>query len=265
MLKVIKILVVIFLVFLIGIVSIAILSAMGISSISRIVSRDINLINYSEEFENIDKINLEIKYAELNIKKGQTLKVEASNMNDDWKIKQDLSVLKISNVGKSWNINNEVPILTIYIPEELELNMAYIKFGAGEMKIDYLKTKNIDLNLGAGEAKISNVNSQKTNIKCGAGEIIISESNMNDLNLQSGIGKVTYSGTITGSSNIDCGIGEVDILLKGDENTYCVIAEKGIGAININDNNLKKDATIGNGENKLYIKGGVGTINVNFE
>lgn len=248
----------------IGWVIFGIFSIAGISKIAEISQEDITTITYSQEFEDVENLDFEIKYAQIYVKAGETLKIEADKVNDDWKINKDGKTLKISNVGKSWNINNEIPILVIYLPEELQLNKVEIESGAGETNIEYLNSKSIELNLGAGKVSINNIASEKASIECGAGEVIIKNADLTNVRLEAGIGRLEYSGYIRGISNIECGIGELDLNLAGGE-IYSISAEKGIGEITINGESIKKDAVVGNGENKIDIEGGIGAIKVKIE
>ena len=249
----------------IGWIVFGVFSILGINEIVNFSGENVEMISYSEEYQNIENLKLDVKYAKLYIKTGETFKIEADQVNKDWKIKQDGSTLKISNVGKSWNIYNETPILTIYIPESIELSKTEIELGAGETEIEYLKSNSIELEFGAGKVTIDKIEAEKSEIKCGAGEVIITNANLKNLSLNTGVGRLEYSGYIRGNSNIECGVGEVDLDLKGGEDIYKISAEKGLGDIRCNGESVKKNATIGNGENKIDIEGGKDLIKIKTE
>lgn len=246
----------------IGWIVFGIFSILGINEIVNFGGQSANMITYSEEYEEVENLKLDIKQAKLYIKVGDTFKVEADPVNEDWRIKQDGNTLKISNVGKSWNVYNETPILTIYIPKDMELNKTEIDFGAGETRIEYLKSNSIELDFGAGSVKIDEIESEKSNIECGAGEVTISNANLKNLNLDAGVGRLEYSGYIRGKSSIECGVGEVELKLKGGEDSYSISVDKAIGEIKLNGDTIKKNTTIGNGENAIDIDGGVGSIKI---
>lgn len=223
------------------------------------------MITYSEEYQEVENLKLDIKQAKLYIKSGETFKIEADPVNEDWKIKQEGNTLKISNVGRSWNIYSDTPILTIYIPETMELNKTEIDFGAGETEIEYLTSKSIELDLGAGRVNINNIKAEKADIECGAGEVIISNADLNNLQLDAGVGRLEYSGYIRGRSNIECGIGEVELKLKGGESIYKISTERGLGDITLNGEHITNNTSIGDGENKIDVEGGIGAIKINIE
>lgn len=223
-------------------------------------------INYSQTYEKIENLDLDINAAEFNIMTGEEFKIEASNINEKCKIKLSENTLKIEDYKGSWNINNSKDAkITLYIPEETILNKVKIDFGAGETKIDNLNAQNIDLNLGAGKVTINNISSTKTNIDCGAGEVSIKNADVSNMKLNAGVGKISFNGYIRGNSEIECGIGELNLDLKGTIEDYEIETEHGIGEITINGDNIKNDTTTGSGENKIKIEGGIGAIKINIE
>ena len=50
--------------------------------------------------------------------------------------------------------------------------------------------------------------------------------------------------------------------LIGDSDMYEIHAEKGIGDIKIDDVSVADNSTTGNGENKINIEGGVGSVDI---
>ncbi len=223
-------------------------------------------IDYSETYEKIENLDLDINAAEFYIKTGKEFKIEASNINEKCKIKLNGNTLKIEDTKNIWNINNnEISRITLYMPEGTILDKVKIDFGAGETKIENLSAKNIDLDFGAGKVTIDSIYSNKTNIDCGAGEVTIRNADVTDIELNAGVGKISFNGYIRGNSDIECGVGELNLNLKGGLEIYSIKTEHGIGDIKINGDNIKNDTTTGSGENKIKIEGGVGAIKINIE
>lgn len=249
----------------IGVIVFGVLSLMGINQIGNIIESDVETITYNEEYEDIENIKLDIKYAELTIKIGETLKIEADKVNEDWKINQDGKTLKISNVGKSWGIYNETPRLIIYLPETIKLEKTEINFGAGKADIEYLDSRILELDFGAGKVTMENIRADRTDIECGAGEVIISNADLNNIKIESGVGRLEYSGYMRGKSKMICGVGEIKLDLKGGMDNYTFSLEKGIGEMKLNGESIKKDTQIGNGENYIEVDGGVGAARIKTE
>ena len=223
------------------------------------------LVQYNEVFlEEIEELDIEIDFADFEIKTGEELKIEGQ-IRENFKIKVENKILKIEDISKKWIFNsNSAERLTLYIPEEFEFSKAEIEIGAGTTNIEKLKAKEINFNLGAGAVKIENCEAEKADIECGAGKVEIHNSSLENLDLDAGVGEFSYKGYILGNSKIQCGIGKLILDLEGGEETYSINAEHGIGEIRLNGNKLEDNKTQGSGENKIKIEGGIGEIQINM-
>ena len=65
-------------------------------------------------------------------------------------------------------------------------------------------------------------------------------------------------------ATVDAGVGEVNINLK-NKDSYVICVEKGIGNITIDGVSVGDGSTYGNGNNRVDISGGIGSIKVNFD
>lgn len=223
-----------------------------------------NTIQYGQVFTDVEELDIEIAFADFEVKIGEELKVEGQ-IYEDFKIKVENKTLKIQDVNKRWIFNsNDVVKVTLYVPENFEFAKAEIEIGAGTTNIEKLKAADFDLNLGAGAVKIQNCEAQKSDIECGAGKVTIENSTLKNLKLDTGVGEFSYSGYILGNSTIECGIGKLTLDLDGGEELYSVEADHGVGAIKLNGNKIEDGKTQGSGENKIKIEGGIGEIKINM-
>jgi len=222
------------------------------------------LVQYGQTFSNVEELDIEIAFSDLEIKIGDELKVEGQ-IYEDYKIEAQNKILKIEDTGKRWNINaNSGSKLTLYIPKDFKFNKAKIEIGAGTTNIEKLSSTELDLNLGAGAVKIQNCEAEKTDIECGAGKVTIENSSLKDLKLNAGVGELHYNGYILGRSQVECGIGKLTLDLAGGEEIYSIEAEHGIGEIKLNGSKIEDNQTKGSGENKIKIEGGIGEIQINM-
>lgn len=236
-------------------------SIIGVSTIVDNLENDAEKISYTKEFSNINKLEVDINVGNLIIKKGESFKVEATDVNKDLICEDINGKLKVKQNGKNFIKNNYGKII-IYIPENIVLNEVYIDTGVASSEIEYLIAKKCEIDLGIGSAKISNANIQeKVEIDTGTGELKIDNSTLNNLDLSTGIGKTDITANIIGNSKIESGIGELNIKLLGNKEEYKIITEKGIGQINLNNEKIS-EGTIGTGKNVIRIEGGIGTINI---
>lgn len=221
-------------------------------------------IQYGQVFTNIEELEIEIGFADFEVKVGEELKVEGQ-IYKDFKIQVENKTLKIEDISKKWIFNsNDVAKITLYIPEDFEFTKAEVEIGAGTTNIEKLKAADLDLNLGAGAVKIQNCEAQKTDIDCGAGKVEIESSTLKNLKLSTGVGEFSYNGYILGNSNIECGIGKLTLNLEGGAEIYSIEAEHGIGEIKLNGNKIENNKTQGSGENKIRVEGGIGEIQINM-
>ena len=223
----------------------------------------IERIDENQEVEEFSKMRLDISASNLTIKlEGNSYKVETYQIPKNTKIESKDGILEIKN-NKKLNKSDSKSRITIYLPEDVELEEADIQVGAGIVDITGIIAKNVEFSFGAGNVNMQNI-SVKNNakIECGAGQAIIKNSELANADIEAGVGKLVYSGDLTGNAQIDCGVGDVELELTGDAEKYAIHTEKGIGDIKINDSSVADDSTTGNGENKIDIEGGVGSIDI---
>lgn len=119
--------------------------------VSSIVDYDDNdeVINFEETYENINNIKIDVSSTRLNIKQGDTFKVEASSVNDKFKVKLTNGTLKIEEKSKHLFNNKNVSEVTVYVPN-VNLDLLDIDAGAGSITIENINTNDFDFNQGAG-------------------------------------------------------------------------------------------------------------------
>lgn len=223
----------------------------------------IERIDENQDVEEFSKMKLDISASNLTIKvEGNSYRVETYQIPKNTKIESKNGILEIKS-NKKLNKNDSKSSIIIYLPEDVELEEADIQVGAGIMDITGLIAKNVEFSFGAGNVNMQNI-SVKNNakIECGAGQTIIKDSELANADIEAGVGKLVYSGDLTGNTQISCGVGGVELELTGDAEKYAIHTEKGIGDIKINDSSVANDSTIGRGENKIDIEGGVGGVDI---
>lgn len=264
--KIIKYVAIGFAIFLI--VNIISLTAYGIISIGNIFNNNENN-TITEGFKNIKtknkvgKLEIETKGVGITIKKADKFKIETDNKNI--KTKESNNKLLIIEDNNNWFNKTDYTELIIYVPNDYQFDEVSINNGAGEIQIDTLKTKTLNLELGAGQVNIDNLLvSEAADIEGGVGEINITSSSIKNLDLGLGLGKVALNSSLYGFNEIDGGMGELIINLIGTENDYQIKANKGLGKITLNEEKIQSDISYGNGNNLIDISGGIGNISINY-
>lgn len=229
-----------------------------------IVNEDIVL---SQEYEDIEKLKIEIGYSKLEIKQGDVLKVESNVNKDIIDIKKSSDTLIIKE-DRGWNFfDDEIESnIIITIPEYHYFEKVDIEAGSGQLNISNLQTNELDLEVGAGNVIISNIIvEKKADIDGGAGKVIIKDSILNNLDLDVGVGEFQILNTeLLDNSDIDAGIGKLEISLKGKLEDYKIIPSRGIGSFTIQGNEIDNDKTYGDGDNKIKIDAGIGKVDISF-
>lgn len=211
----------------------------------------------------ISKLNIYVGAADLEVKQGDYLYVESDN--DSIKIKENNSVLTVTEVKRPFDINKTKKV-TVYVPATMEFDSINIETGAGFVDISSLTSEKLNLELGAGVAKLSDITvSKNTDIDGGAGELLIENCDFTDLDLDLGVGECSASFILNGESDISSGVGDTEItLLSYSASDYCLKVDKGLGDVMIEDKYARDNDVFGKGSNIVNISCGVGSVDINF-
>lgn len=243
----------------------------GIEKISNNIGNSTNnseLISYTEEYTGIESLDIDLSKSRLEIKTGDSFKIEFINVSKDL-------ATKLNNSGKELkiedetlklfeNINSESKVI-VYIPSDYELrNVKLDLVGVSGAYIEGFKTEKLDVDLGAGKYEINNVQSVNAEIDSGAGETYINNSTFDNLNFSAGVGQASINCKINNKGDIESGVGKLEINLVGNKDDYKVRAETGIGNLNVDGNKVKDGEVIGNGSININVEAGIGETTINF-
>ena len=160
------------------------------------------------------------------------------------------------------NTTFENAMLTLCIPTDQVFEDVDLETGACKLTSCALSANSIKLSLGAGNVCFESLNAAtRTNIQGGAGSITVQSGSLNNLSLEMGVGELDLTAALLGSSDLEFGIGEAMLTLIGSADDYQIDVNKGIGSITIDGQTV---TAFGNGENRIKLNGGVGTLQVNF-
>lgn len=132
------------------------LSAFGlIHSEKDIVTDEVKVI--SSEVAEVSTLKLELAFTNLEIKTGESFRVETNNSKISFT--DNNGSIKIKEENHNWLINrNYISNLVIYIPENMiAFDEVKIETGAGKINIQGLNTQGLYLELGAGDVYIENL------------------------------------------------------------------------------------------------------------
>lgn len=211
----------------------------------------------------IHSLEVEINAAEFTIVEGDKFSAESNLKN--LSVTEENGVLRIVDKTKiSGNYANAT--LKLCIPKNTTFEKADIKTGASKLNADYFSANTLKLKTGAGRVAFDYLEVlTDISVKGGAGEIVVKDGSLNNLALDLGVGKLELTSKLLGNSNLKFGVGQSDITLLGGKDDYKFNVENGVGNITIDGASSAFYANSGNGENKVNIKGGVGTTNISFQ
>ena len=244
--------------------SYALLSAFGlIHTEKNIVTNDFKII--SNEVKEIAALKVELAFTNLEIRTGDSFKVETNNSKITFT--NNNGNIKIKEENHNWLNNNKYTSdLIIYIPEDMiDLDETKIETGAGKINIEKLNTQSLYLELGAGDVYIENLSvAKETKIDGGVGKTEIKSCKMHNLKANLGMGEFVFNGKLTGKNEIDSGVGAINIYLIDNKENYTIEVSKGLGNVTLDGQKLEMDRVYGTGENYLDIDGGIGEIEIDF-
>lgn len=264
--KVVKGLALAFAIFLIVNICFGILSAIGIIFGISDVYSNAKRIDIVREFENsyIDDIDISVSISKIYILKGDTVKVEATSVNENTVIKEERGKLIIKEEDKSnFFKNKKLSEIRVYLPEDLYLRSFNLNSGVSDALVEFLRADRVNLDLGVGNVTISRLYSNNTKINSGVGNLEITDGEIGNSDFDLGVGNTNINAILNGNSKIKCGVGDVNVNLLRSIDGYEICVDKGLGTVKLNNKKISDNIKYGEGLNKVNIEAGLGNIDIN--
>lgn len=189
---------------------------------SKLLKNNIVISNNESEIREID---IDIKSSNIILKTAENFKVETNNKDIKYSYEDGKVLIKQNNVNK-WYLNkNNNSKLIFYIPNEISLEKINLNNNVGDVKIDFEKISNLNIDLDVGDIFVKSMLGGKNIIK----------SNIGDINLE----------------------------LSLTQEDYKFEFDKDIGEVKLNNNKIKRDTITGDRNNNLKIKTNIGDIKIN--
>lgn len=202
------------------IISSVILGVLGVATAGKLISDNSSVsTKCGDEKELCLEVSLAI--SNLEIKKGDHLFVETKN--EKVEVVQDDYKLVIIERGRHLFERYHDREVIVYIPEDAQFEKVGISGGAGNIYIESLYAKNLEMSLGIGKTEITSLETE--------------------------------------NAKISTGIGGVSVGLKSEAKDYEIKVSKGIGEISLNGKSIP-DSTQGSGPKKVQISGGIGEVKI---
>lgn len=243
----------------------------GIEKISNNIENSTNnseLLTYTEEYTGIESLDIDLSKSGLEIKTGESFKVEFVNVPKDLstRLNDSSKELKIEDETLKLfeNVNEDSKVI-VYIPNDYELRSVKLDLvGVSGAYIEGFKAEKLEVDIGAGKYEINNVQATTAEIDSGAGETYINNSTFDNLEFNAGVGQVTINCKVNNKGEIESGVGRLEVNLIGTKDNYKVRAETGIGNLTVDGNKVRDGEIVGNGSININVEAGIGETAINF-
>lgn len=177
---------------------------------------------------------------------GETITVEYVNVGKNFACRQDGTSLIIEYPGKGWNIwavikawnrtsEEKRPCVRIHMPKNYPLSSCSIDLSAGEINIEQLNCKEIDISTSAGSVVVNELKAENADFEVDAGEIVVEGYNGGTVETNCNAGAISFKGTVNGDIVADCNMGEIDFTLSGTIEKYNYDVSSNLGAVYLNN------------------------------
>ena len=203
------------------IVSVVVGVTTGIAGVNYFMGDDKERINLSEEYSLEEAKELGITdilvdcSAEITVRTGNVLSIEAVNVTEDYEIRQNngkLSIVQDTPEFKIWfwfGNYSERETVVVTIPEELVTEQVKVLSGSGEVILSGVEAENLTVDSGSGKVTAENVRAKRLYVDSGSGRVTIAGAMMAETEINSGSGGITVDNSKLGKLLLNSGSGTV--------------------------------------------------------
>ncbi len=225
-----------------------------------------NTPSFSKNYENIQKLEIDLENVNLEIKKGDSFKIEGMNLSDNIQIQENGENIKIDDEHIPSGYINENTKLVVYMPENQKLNEIDIDVQYASVNIEKINTTKFNLDLQNNTCKISELVADNVEINNESADIDISTGEVTRFQLEADLGDENVAIKVLENAEIDLEHANAEIKLIGKQEDYQIMHKKQEGRTSIAGQEISsKNETIGNGNAKIKLETKYTNTNVNFE
>ena len=145
---------------------------------------------------------------------------------------------------KNLNVTGNKLSVTVYTPKGYKLGNVHIEAGAGNVDVDNISAKKLDMDFGAGDVKVVNSTIPTISVDVGAGDVVFTDNTFEKIDIDAGTGDVKISGV-------------------GDIDQYDYDIDMGVGDVKIGGNKFHGEYEVsGTTDKKISVDCGVGDLDV---
>ncbi len=210
----------------------------------------------------ISELDVEVACADISFVSSDSLAVEADT--GFFRVKTKGSKITVEEKGNLLKLNGSRK-LTVFVPDGFVFDKVTLELGASALEAEVLKARSLSLDTGAGNTRFKELTvTEKADIDCGAGEFTVESSSFRRLDFSLGVGSADITTQIKETAEIESGVGELRLALTDAKANYSFDIETGLGSITFDGAAVRNDTLLGNGDTRIQLEGGVGSIDVKF-
>ncbi|MCM1267056.1 MAG: DUF4097 family beta strand repeat-containing protein [Bacteroidales bacterium] len=211
--------------------------------------------------------------------------VEGNALRFYWLL--DGSTLRIRNAGRT-KIAGSADKIYLSLPTDFIFDEADVTIGAGTMRGDALRARDLDMvvgagtcdvqelagneismEIGAGDVKTAHLDAEELSVDVGAGEADLrGVSVRRELDLNLGAGNAEIEGEITGELSVECGMGNVAMRLAGSEDDHAYDVSCNMGNVRVGSrkiDGLSASQEWNSGQRSVFeIECNMGNVEISF-
>ena len=193
----------------------------GIAGVNFLLEGDKERINLAEEYSveevkvlGITNILVDCN-AEITVKPGDVLAIEAVNVTDEYKISQANGKLSIVQktpqikIGFWFDSASEKETVTVTVPKEIFMEQVKVKSGSGKVSLEDFQTDSLAVDSGSGSVAVRDVTTKRMYIDSGSGKVSLTSTNAENTELITGSGGIHVEDAKLGVFRLDSGSGSV--------------------------------------------------------
>jgi len=193
----------------------------GIAGVDFFLDEDKERINLTESYSVEEAKELGITRllvdcnAEITVKPGTVLSIDAEDVTDEYEIRQGNGTFSIVQdtpqikIGLWFGNTSDREKVTVTVPEELFMEQVKVDSGSGKVSLETFQTDELVIDSGSGSVTVSEVSTKRINIESGSGRVALTSVNAEETGLNTGSGGISVEDTMLGKLRVNSGSGSV--------------------------------------------------------
>ncbi len=225
-----------------------------------------NTPSFSKSYENIQKLEIDLENVNLEIKKGDSFKIEGMNLSDSIQIQENGDNIKIDDEHIPSGYINENTKLVVYMPEDQKLDEIDIEVQYASVNIEKINSTKFNLDLQNNTCKISELVADNVEMNIESADIDLSTGEVTRFQLEADLGDENVAIKVLENAEFDLEHANAEIKLIGKQEDYQIMHKKQEGRTSIAGQEISSEnETIGNGNAKITLETKYTNTNVNFD